>query len=343
LPAGTATLYVEVGATSGFNGGGAGGPGASADGASPGGKGGGASDVRTCPRAVTSGSCALTGSASDPRLIVAGGGGGGGGAVTGVAAGQIGVGGAAGYVGQAGGPPGNGGEAGGGGGTNSGGYSPPDAAVPSSAGSGGSGALLTSGGGGGGGWWGGGGAAEAADISGAGGGGSSFGPSGAVFGIAPDTSFPASVVITPYASSSSGSSGSAGATGPTGATGPQGPAGSQGPAGANGQVELVTCTTVTKTVTRTVHGKPKKVKVTSHVCTTKTVSGPVKFTTTSSVRATISRLGVVYATGAAVRDGDRTRLVLNRDSRLRPGQYTLTLTTTDKHHRHSTRQTVTIS
>ncbi len=350
LPAGTATLYVEVGTTTGFNGGGAPGPGAS-DGASAGGRGGGASDLRTCPRTVTVGSCALTGSASDPRLIVAGGGGGGGGAVTGVSASEIGVGGAAGYVGQAGGPAGNGGEAGGGGGTSSAGDSPP-AAGPASAGSGGSGGPLSSGGGGGGGWWGGGGGYEAADISGAGGGGSSFGPSGAVFGTSPSNSFPPSVVITPYAPSSSGPAGSAAAPGPTGATGAagsqgaigsQGAAGPQGPAGENGEVELVTCATVTKTVTRTLHGVKKKVKVTRHVCSTKMVSGPVTFTTASVDRAVISRLGIVYATSTALRNGGRTRLILSRKRSLRPGHYTLTLTTTRQHHHHTTRQTVTIS
>jgi hypothetical protein len=350
LPAGTATLYIEVGTTTGFNGGGAGGPGAS-DGASRGGTGGGASDVRTCPRAVTVGSCVLTGSASDPRLIGAGGGGGGGGAVTGVSANEIGVGGLAGYVGQAGGPAGNGGEAGGGGGTSSAGYGPPDAG-PANAGSGGSGAPLSSGGGGGGGWWGGGGASEAADISGAGGGGSSFGPSGAVFGISPSTSFPASVVITPYAPASGSPAGSAAAPGSTGATGPAGlqgptgatgPVGPQGPAGKNGEVELVTCATVTKTVTRKLHGKQKKVKVTSHVCSTKMVSGPATFTSASIDRAAISRLGFVYATGTALRDGDRTRLILSRESRLGPGLYTLTLTTIREHHHHITRQTVTIN
>jgi hypothetical protein len=185
---------------------------------------------------------------------------------------------------------------------------------------------------------GGGGGYEAADISGAGGGGSSFGPSGAVFGISPDNSFPASVVIAPYAPSSGSPAGSA--AGPTGATGPAGP---QGPAGKNGEVELVTCATVTKTVTRKLHGKQKKVKVSSHVCSTKMVSGPVTFTTASIDRAAISRLGFVYATGTALRDGDRTRLILSRESRLRPGHYTLTLTTTREHHHHITRQTVTIN
>jgi hypothetical protein len=67
LPAGTSTLYVEVGgnggsAASGFNGGGAG-----ANGGTP---GGGASDVRLDPNTTPL-------STADTRLVVAGGGGGG--------------------------------------------------------------------------------------------------------------------------------------------------------------------------------------------------------------------------------------------------------------------------
>ena len=326
VPAGVTTVYIEVGSRTGFNGGGAGGTGDNADSASPGGTGGGASDVRICPRATTAGACALTGTASDPRLIVAGGGGGGGGGVSGVT--DPGVGGAAGYVGQGGGPAGNGGEAGGGGGTSGGGAGA--AATPGRAGSGGSGEPLTSGGGGGGGWWGGGGASEAATISGAGGGGSSFGPTGAVFGVAPSNSFPASVVITPYAPSSSGTVGLSGTVGPAGPAGTQGPAGATGPAGESGEIELVTCTKVTKKV----NGKTE----TSKRCTTKLTSSPQTFTE-NTARARVSRAGHVYATGL-LRAG---RLTLHAARTLRAGRYTLTLTTGTGNNKHKTSESFTVA
>jgi hypothetical protein len=67
----------------------------------------------------------------------------------------------------------------------------------------------------------------------------------------------------------SGAAGADGAKGATGATGPAGPAGATGP---NGQVALVSC----KSVTIRKHHQKHKVKK----CATKTVSGPVTFTTT---------------------------------------------------------------
>ncbi len=94
-----------------------------------------------------------------------------------------------------------------------------------------------------------------------------------------------------------------------GAQGPVGPAGPQGPAGKDGQIQLVTCKTV-------VVKKKKKQK-----CTTKTVSSPVKFTT-ASARASLSRAGVVYASGTAGRRG----LVLRARHAVAAGRYTLTLT-----------------
>jgi hypothetical protein len=122
----------------------------------------------------------------------------------------------------------------------------------------------------------------------------------------------------------SGATGSAGATGPNGSNGaaggqgpagPVGPAGAQGPAGPVGKVELVTCKTVKK-------GKKKVQK-----CTTKLVSGIVKFTTSgASARATLSRHGVVFASGTAVTT-NRGQLSLRLTSlrKLRAGRYTLTL------------------
>jgi hypothetical protein len=109
------------------------------------------------------------------------------------------------------------------------------------------------------------------------------------------------------AQGSAGAAGSQGPAGPAGTQGPAGPAGSQGPAG---QVQLVTCTK-----------KGKK----QH-CTTKLVSGTVKFTTTGkSARATLSRHGAVYAAGMARVTHGRLSLRLTPLRRLRSGHYTLTL------------------
>jgi hypothetical protein len=107
-----------------------------------------------------------------------------------------------------------------------------------------------------------------------------------------------------------GEKGANGANGANGAAGPQGPAGAQGPAGPAGQVQLVTCTK-----------KGKK----QH-CTTKLVSGTVKFTTTGkSAKATLSRHGAVFAAGMARVAHGRLSLRLTPLRRLRPGHYTLTL------------------
>ena len=145
-----------------------------------------------------------------------------------------------------------------------------------------------------------------------------------------------------------GPTGSAGPTGPTGSIGPtgqagingangangtdgtngtQGPAGSQGPGGSQGpvgpqgpagQLELVTCKSVTT-------GKGKH-KQTVQRCTTKLTSAPVTFTTTASVAAVLSRGGVVYATGSAERSGVNAKLLLTLRRPLGNGRYTLTLT-----------------
>ncbi len=127
-----------------------------------------------------------------------------------------------------------------------------------------------------------------------------------------------------------GPTGPAGATGPTGAigaTGPPGPAGATGATGARGpagQIELVVCRTVTKT--RTKHGRKVAVKVKK--CTTRLVSGTVKFTIAShAVEANLSRAGVTYATGRAIPTGTgQLELVVTRRTHpLRPGRYILTL------------------
>jgi hypothetical protein len=100
-----------------------------------------------------------------------------------------------------------------------------------------------------------------------------------------------------------------GAAGPVGPQGPSGPRGAQGPAGPAGKVELVTCKKVAR----------------KQRCTAKLVSGTVTFTV-ASARARLSRRGVVYAAGTARMLRGRMSLRLIAVRPLRPGRYTLTLT-----------------
>ena len=96
-------------------------------------------------------------------------------------------------------------------------------------------------------------------------------------------------------------------------------------------MELVTC----KTVTKVINGHKKTVQQ----CTTKLVSGPVKFTT-QSVKATLSRAGKVYATGSATisHKGTPASLRLTPKRKISAGTYTLTLT----ENRRTTRTVITI-
>jgi hypothetical protein len=114
--------------------------------------------------------------------------------------------------------------------------------------------------------------------------------------------------------------------GPLGPTGSWGATGSQGPAGPAGRIELVSC----KSVTKLVKGHRRAVQQ----CTTKLVSGTVKFTATGSVmHATISRRGVRYAAGTSIATASGgLRLVLSDQRPLRRGRYLLTL-----HGRHDGR------
>jgi hypothetical protein len=113
-----------------------------------------------------------------------------------------------------------------------------------------------------------------------------------------------------------GTAGSPGAAGHTGATGATGP---RGPAGAAGRVELVTCHTTTKVTHHAKH------KVT--VCSTKLISGTVKFHTAAMVsQVTIRRDGVVYARGRAQTVRKRTQLLVTMRRPLAPGKYTITST-----------------
>src|SRR6202044_2066818 len=105
-----------------------------------------------------------------------------------------------------------------------------------------------------------------------------------------------------------GPQGATGATGEKGATGPQGAAGTPGPvgpAGPAGKVELVTC--------KTAKGKQH--------CTTKLVPATVKFTAAgSAARATLSRGGVVFASGSAHPARKHMSLRLKPLRALRPGK-----------------------
>jgi hypothetical protein len=112
-----------------------------------------------------------------------------------------------------------------------------------------------------------------------------------------------------------GASGQQGPAGQPGHAGQQGPAGAAGPAG---KVELVTCKTVTVTV--------KKHKKTEQKCTTKTVSGTVKFTAAMRGRhATLTRGRRTYATGYARVTSAGVRTLLGAARGLAHGSYTLTV------------------
>jgi len=111
--------------------------------------------------------------------------------------------------------------------------------------------------------------------------------------------------------------GTAPLTGPAGSPGPTGATGAAGPQGPAGQVELVTCTQTTKRV--------KGHKHTHTTCKGRLASGTVNLKTGGAVsRATVTRGGVVYATGSAVSLGSgRVQLVLADRRPLRKGTYTL--------------------
>ena len=145
-----------------------------------------------------------------------------------------------------------------------------------------------------------------------------------------------------------GPTGPTGATGPTGPTGPAGAIGATGPSGATGaqgpagQIELVVCRMVTKKTTK----RGRKVAIKVRKCTTKLVSGTVKFTIAShAVRATVSRAGVTYAIGRAIPAGTgNLRLVLTRQIHpLRPGHYIPTLTSRHGARRILDRRPITIT
>ncbi len=142
-----------------------------------------------------------------------------------------------------------------------------------------------------------------------------------------------------------GATGSPGPTGATGSAGPTGATGATGPAGAPGKVELVTCRTVTTTVTKKVNGKTRRVKAQAQKCTGRLVSGTVQFTVTAADdRATISRGRVVYAAGVSVpMGGGRSLLLLDERLALEHGRYTLTVRARQERRWSTRRATITIS
>jgi hypothetical protein len=130
------------------------------------------------------------------------------------------------------------------------------------------------------------------------------------------------------ATGNEGKTGATGGKGAPGVAGPQGPAGAQGPAGPAGKIELVRC--------KTVKGKQR--------CTTKLVSGTIKFTATgSAAQAMLSRHGVVFASGSALATRGRMSLRLVPLRRLRPGNYTLTLISGSGKHKKISNESFTLS
>jgi hypothetical protein len=128
-----------------------------------------------------------------------------------------------------------------------------------------------------------------------------------------------------------GANGGNGGNGANGANGTNGKTGATGPRGPAGKIELVTCKPVTKG-----NGKHKKIV---QKCSTKLTSSPVKFTTAGDrIAAVLSRGGVVYATGSAVRAGKQTKLLLSPLRTIGKGRYSLALT----HGRNRQRETIMI-
>ena len=118
----------------------------------------------------------------------------------------------------------------------------------------------------------------------------------------------------------------------TGASAPAPPIGPTGSAGSAtqgsqppGRVELVSCASVSKTVTKKVKGNTRRVRVRQQKCSGKLVSGTIDLTIGGGVnRATLSRGRVRYATGTDVQlSGGRSQLALTNLRPLRRGRYTL--------------------
>ncbi|MGO9788848.1 MAG: choice-of-anchor D domain-containing protein [Solirubrobacteraceae bacterium] len=114
------------------------------------------------------------------------------------------------------------------------------------------------------------------------------------------------------------------------------------PAASNGPVELMSCRTEIKTVVRNLHGMRTKVKVSSEVCTTSSVSGPVSFATSTVRRAQLSRGRVIYATGIEALSAKHPELAFSDTPALPAARYTLTLSWMTGHKSHTTRATIAV-
>ncbi len=141
---------------------------------------------------------------------------------------------------------------------------------------------------------------------------------------------------TPSSVSLSGVGGSLpqGPKGPQGTPGQKGPQGVRGPAG---MIELVTC----KLVTKRVNGHTHKVQK----CSGRLVSGRVKFTVSGAgFGATVSRHGIVYASGVSISSGHgRRELILSHLRGALRGRYVLTLRQHGHRHGSSRRVSIVIS
>jgi hypothetical protein len=164
----------------------------------------------------------------------------------------------------------------------------------------------------------------------------SLGANNTVFGNTTDGT-PTSTVSTgavgpvgPAGANGTDGTGTNGTQGETGAIGPAGPAGATGKPGAAGQIEIVTCTNVKKSV--------KHKTVTQKKCTTKLASSPVSFKA-SAASASISRAGHVEASGS-LRDG---KLTLHASKALQAGRYTLTLAIETGGRKHTSSETIAIT
>jgi len=126
-----------------------------------------------------------------------------------------------------------------------------------------------------------------------------------------------------------------GPRGEPGAAGPAGPPGVAGPAGPAGKIQLVTC----KPRRAGRHGKAHAQK-----CTTKMVSGPVRFTTAkrAASKARLLWHGRSVAHGMVARRGDRVVVAFDRGHDLRAGHYMLVWSARADGRRTTVRMAVTI-
>jgi hypothetical protein len=135
-----------------------------------------------------------------------------------------------------------------------------------------------------------------------------------------------------------GSSPAQGTFGVTGATGPRGLMGATGAPVPAGQIDLVSCKTITI--------RRKHRKLTHQKCSAKLTSGTVRFTTTGpgTVQVGLVRGATVYATGVGVSmAGGRSELMLTAVRTLQPGRYTLTLRQRRHHTWSRTQEHITIT